>query len=262
MDDLTLNANTEEVQSPQCGNCNPPVHENSRFCNHCGHPIVSISEGSTEEKWIAIKQTGLFFALHAVACCVFSFVDYFKGFSWSIVFDVILALVAVIFFAINWANLKGVLLWNNFSVSRLLGYCGIAVAGSLVVSFLVGWMNRSLFSTDFSYYEFYASHRHSIALAIFFVAVMPALFEELGYRGFLLGKLMLVTDKKQAIFISSFVFAIMHRSVLSLFWLIPFALLLGHVRTKENTLWYGVCMHFCFNFTAVMLEIIAVRHAL
>jgi membrane protease YdiL (CAAX protease family) len=262
LDDLSLTTDTEESQLPHCGNCNLPVHEGSRFCNHCGHVITAVYEGSTEERWVAIKQTALFFAIHAVACCVFSFVDYFKGFSWSIVFDAFLAIVAVIFFAINWSKLKSVLEWHNFSISRLLGYCGIAIVGSLIVSFVVGWMNRSLFSTDFSYYEFYASHRHSIALAIFFVAVMPALFEELGYRGFLLGKLMLVTDTRQAIFISSFVFAIMHRSVISLFWLIPFALLLAHIRTKENTLWYGICMHFCFNFTAVMLEIISVRHAL
>ena len=262
MADLILTNDADEEQLPHCANCDQPIQENSRFCRYCGHAIASVSEGSTEDKWKAIKQTALFFAIHAVACCVFSFFDYFKTFSWSIFIDAFLAVVAVVFFTINWSKLKGVLVWNNFSILRLLGYCGIAITGSLVVNFIVSWMTRSLFSTDVSYYEFYSSHRHSIALAIFFVAVMPALFEELGYRGFLLGKLMLVTDKKQAIFISSFVFAIMHRSFISLFWLIPFALLLGHVRTKENTLWYGICMHFCFNFTAVMLEIISVRHPL
>ena len=260
MDNLSLDIDTEEVQLPRCGNCDHPIHQGSRFCNHCGHALGKIAEESTEEKWNAIRQTALFFAIHAVACCLFSFIDYFKTFSWSIVVDVFLALVSVIFFAINWSRLKGVLIWHNFSALRLFGYCCIAIGGSLVVNFIVGWINRSLFNTDFSYYQFYASHRHSVALAVFFVAVMPALFEELGYRGFLLGKLMLVTDAKQAIFISSFVFAIMHRSIISLFWLIPFALLLGHIRVKENTLWYGICMHFCFNFTAVMLEIIQVRH--
>jgi CAAX protease family protein len=262
LDNLSPATDAEEIQLPRCGSCSEIVNEGSRFCSHCGHSIMGVTGGSSEEKWNAIKQTGLFFAIHAIACCVFSLVSYFKTFEWSILIDVFLAVVAIIFFVINWHKLKNVLIWNNFSVPRLLGYCGIAIAASLVVSFVVGWMNRSLFSTDFSYYLFYASHKHSIALAIFFVAVMPALFEELGYRGFLLGKLMLVTDTRQAIFISSFVFAIMHRSFISLFWLIPFALMLGYVRTKENTLWYGVCMHFCFNFTAVMLEIISLRHPL
>ncbi|HTI61780.1 CPBP family intramembrane glutamic endopeptidase [Mucilaginibacter sp.] len=262
MADLILTNDADEVQLPHCGNCDQPIHENSRFCNHCGQAQTIISEGSTEEKWKAIKQAALFFGIHAVACCVFSFVDYFKTFTWSVVFDSFLAVIAIVFFAINWSKLKNVLVWNNFSALRLLGYCCIAVVGSLLVHFIVGWLNRKLFSTDFSYYEFYAFHRYSIALAILFVAVMPALFEELGYRGFLLGKLMLVTDTKQAIIISSFVFAIMHRSIISLFWLIPFALLLGRVRTKENTLWYGVCMHFCFNFTAITLEIIQWNHHL
>jgi len=262
LDDLNLISEAQEIQLPRCGNCNEPINSGSRFCSHCGCSIIENAEGTTEEKWNAIKQAALFFMIHAVACCLLSFVDYFHAFTWSIVFDILLAAASVIFFVINWSKLKSVLVWRNFSILKLLGYCAIAFGASLVVNFIVGWLNRSLFSTDYSYYEFYASHRHSIALAIFFVAVMPALFEELGYRGFLLGKLMLVTDEKQSIFISSFVFAIMHRSFISLFWLIPFALWLGYIRTKENTLWYGACIHFCFNFTAVMLEIIHLGHSL
>jgi membrane protease YdiL (CAAX protease family) len=262
LDDLSIVPEVVEAQLPHCSNCNEPVHEGNRFCSHCGYAIDEISEESTKEKWNAIRQTALFFAIHAVACCTFSFVNYFKTFTWSIVFDVFLAIIAVVFFAINWSKLKDILLWHNFSVFKLLGYCCLAMMVSFVVSFIVGWLNRSLFSTSFSYYAFYAPHRHSITLAVFFVAAMPGLFEELGYRGFLLGKLMLVTDKKQAIIISSFIFAIMHRSFISLFWLLPFALLIGRIRVKENTLWYGVCMHFCFNLTVVMLEIMQVRHPL
>jgi len=83
---------------------------------------------------------------------------------------------------------------------------------------------------------------------------MPALFEELGYRGYLLQTLLKVADKEQAIYISAFLFAIIHMSFISLFWLIPFALFLGFVRTKENTLWYGVSIHFCFNLTACLFD--------
>jgi membrane protease YdiL (CAAX protease family) len=89
---------------------------------------------------------------------------------------------------------------------------------------------------------------------------MPALFEELAYRGFVLGKLLLVVDKKQAIFISAFIFAIMHMSVLSLFWLVPFALPLAYVRIKENTVWYGIFIHFSFNCTACILDFTHVFH--
>ena len=95
---------------------------------------------------------------------------------------------------------------------------------------------------------------------IFFVAVMPALFEELGYRGFLLQKLLQVVDKRQAIFISAFMFSIMHISFISLFWLFPFALFLAYIRFKENTLWYGVVFHFTFNLTVCLSELYHFHH--
>ena len=84
---------------------------------------------------------------------------------------------------------------------------------------------------------------------VLFVAIMPALFEELGFRGFLLQKLLQVVDKKQAIFISGFLFAIMHTSFISLFWLIPFGLLLAYIRIKENTIWYA----YLFTFASTSL---------
>jgi len=85
---------------------------------------------------------------------------------------------------------------------------------------------------------------------------MPALFEELGYRGYMLQTLLKVAEPDQAIYISAFLFAIIHMSFISLFWLIPFALFLGFVRIKEGTLWYGILIHFCFNLTACMFELL------
>jgi membrane protease YdiL (CAAX protease family) len=254
LNDSIADIEYDEPVLPHCNSCGHIVSEGNRFCNHCGTALQAIPERSDEEKWDAVKQAALFFLIHAVACCVFGFTKYFKTLSWSITFDVFLALVAVFFFSYNWSQLKSVLTWHNFSFLRLLKYCVLAIAGSFLVNIIIDWLNKSLFSKRFSYYAFYADHSHAALLAIFFVAVMPALFEELGYRGFLLGKLQQVTDTKQAIFISSFVFAIMHTSFISLFWLLPFALIIANIRIKQNTLWYGVCIHLCFNLTTIMLE--------
>lgn len=90
---------------------------------------------------------------------------------------------------------------------------------------------------------------------VLFTAVLPALLEELAYRGYLLQVLMKVMDKQQAIFITSVLFALVHLSVLSLFWLVPFAWLLGHVAVKEKTIWYGVVIHFLFNLTACFFDL-------
>lgn len=260
MNDLIFDTDSDESVLSHCVNCNQPIAAESRFCSYCGFAQANNSDEPANEKFSTIKQIALFFLIEAIICCVASFIVFFKTLAWSITFDIILAIVAVVFFSVNWSRYRSLLVWHNFSLVKLLGYCIVAVISSFIVSFFVGWLNQSLFSKDFSYYAFYAPHKHGKELTILFVAVMPALFEELGYRGFLLGKFLQIVDKKQAIFISAFLFAIMHTSFISLFWLIPFALWQSYIRIKENTLWYGVCIHFCFNFTVCMTEILRQNH--
>jgi membrane protease YdiL (CAAX protease family) len=243
-----------------CTQCNEPIAIESRFCRHCGFAQLSNAPAS-DKKWADIKLIAIFFVTDAGICAIANFVHFFHTLTWSIIIDASLAVIATSFFFDNRTLSRTVLLWHRFSIAKLLGYCVIAFVASILVSYTVEWLNRSLFSEEFSYYQVYAGHSYSIALTILFVAVMPALFEELAYRGFVLGKLLHVVDKKQAVFISSFLFAIMHMSFISLFWLVPFALWLGYLRVKENTLWYGVCIHFTFNFTACMIEILRFKHS-
>jgi uncharacterized protein len=257
--DLIQPQNEDIVAERHCVQCNGVISAESRFCKHCGHALVEETV-DTEQKWQDIKLVAIFFAAQAIICAAANYVHVFHTLVWSISIDVVLAILAVTFFCNNWNENRTVFNWRSFSVSKLTGYCIIAAAGSVVVSFCVQWLNRSLFSEEFSYYAFYADYKYGKLLAVFFIAVMPALFEELGYRGFVMGRLLNVVEKNQAIFITSFLFAIMHMSFISLFWLIPFALLLGYVRVKENTLWYGVCMHFMFNFTVCLSEFLRYNH--
>jgi membrane protease YdiL (CAAX protease family) len=86
------------------------------------------------------------------------------------------------------------------------------------------------------------------------IAVSPAIFEELAFRGVIQSGLSRMIEPQQTIYLTAFLFAILHMSFFSLFWLIPFAVFLSYVRNKENTLWYGVIMHFVFNATACFFE--------
>jgi membrane protease YdiL (CAAX protease family) len=243
-----------------CINCNEPVITKSRFCKHCGFAQEDNDAETVDEKWSSIKQLALFYIFDVVICCLHNFTTYFKTLSWSVTFHALLAIVAVTFFCDNWSQNKTLLIWRNFSLRKLSAYLAIIIASSVVINYAVDWLNQSLFSEQFSLYAFYSTYAYGKLLMIFFVAVMPALFEELAYRGYVLQKLLNLADKNQAIFISAFLFAILHFSFISLVWLIPFALLLGYVRVKENTLWYGIAMHFTFNFTACMLELYHLNH--
>lgn len=242
-----------------CIQCGAVTELQFRFCKNCGAPqsaeIVHLGE-----KWGILKQVIAFYLIDIIACILSKFVPAFDTFSWALFFDIAMAVITVAFFAYNWTGNKAIFNWKTFSWQKLATYCGIAVAASLIVHYSISWLNITIYSNDDHYYAYLRGNLWGEFLLIFFVAVMPAIFEELGYRGYLLQALLKVVDKEQAIYISAFLFAIIHFSFISLFWLIPFALLLGYTRIRENTIWYGIFMHFTFNLVSCLLGIFYVAN--
>jgi len=62
-------------------------------------------------------------------------------------------------------------------------------------------------------------------------------------------------DERLVVAVTAFLFAIMHLSLLSLVWLIPFGFFIGHLRRKYDTIWYGIVFHFIFNLTACCIDL-------
>lgn|GEM_PF-323880 len=253
MDNLLVNDDLSGRKN--CLQCKETISAESKFCKHCGGVQTELDAVSYGAKWAIIKQTALFYAIEIIICCVASNVTFFKTLNWSIFFDFLFAIIGVIFFCDKWQANRHTLKWPNFSFLKVCLYAVLAITASVGVSYCTKWLNHTLFSQEMYYYGVYASSSYGKLLMIFFVAVMPALFEELAFRGYLLQNLTYLADSKQAVFISAFLFAIIHMSFLSLFWLIPFALFIGFLRIKEQTIWYGVVIHFFFNLTACMLEL-------
>ena len=249
---------TDEVDLPQtkaCVQCNVLLNINSKFCNSCG-ARQSAPEVKVADQWNLLKQSGLFYALVLLLCCLSKFTDAFQEISWYLVMEIASALLTVVFFALNWSENKALLRWPGFSFQKLSAYCGIAMAVAFLVHYSVTWLNVTIYSQEEHLFNASRDNYYAMFLLVFFTAVTPALFEELGFRGYLLQSLLKVSDVNQAVYISAFLFAIIHLSFISLFWLIPFALFIGYVRVREKTLWYGVFFHFCFNLTACLFELL------
>jgi len=249
----------EDLEIPEqkpCVSCGASIDPNNKFCKNCGTRQSDEDIHWLEKKWTLLKQASLFYLIYIGLCTLSRFTDTFKTIPWFLFLEVVLAGTAVIFFALNWAENKQLLIWRNFSWQKLAAYAAIAITMAFLVHYSVNWLNITVFSRDDHYYSIFAGSKGASFLIILCTAVTPALFEELGFRGYLLQTLIKVTDKEQAVYISAFLFAIIHLSFVSLFWLIPFALFIGYVRIKENTLWYGVFFHFCFNLTACLFELL------
>jgi len=93
----------------------------------------------------------------------------------------------------------------------------------------------------------------SLALNIIVIAVLPALLEEMVFRGYVLRTLRPYGDGF-AVVVSSLLFALMHGNIEQ----IPFAfcvgLALGWLCVSTNNIWLAVAVHFCNNGMSVLLD--------
>ncbi|MBQ5841216.1 MAG: CPBP family intramembrane metalloprotease [Clostridia bacterium] len=96
----------------------------------------------------------------------------------------------------------------------------------------------------------------SLALNLFTMAVLPALLEEMIYRGYIL-RVLRPYGNLFAVLISSALFSLMHGNLRQ----IPFAfivgLVLGSLYVCTNNIWLPIAVHFANNAISVLMEYFA-----
>jgi membrane protease YdiL (CAAX protease family) len=169
--------------------------------------------------------------------------------------EIIIAAITSRFVYLNWQQIKPVLRFNNFKWYILSGVVLIAAVGSLIINISVRELNVTFFHTDVSYIRAYRLYAFPMLVMVYSIAVMPAIFEELAFRGVMYNYCANFLDERLVVIVTAFLFAIMHLSLIALVWLIPFGIFMATLRRKYNTIWYGVFFHFVFNFTACLFDL-------
>lgn len=246
----------ENPELLHCVQCHQLLASGQQFCSYCGAPNTVSIQVSGDQKWRQLKQLALFFGIELL-CCLAALIPTLSG-SGPIVFQLLMCISAVVFFILDWQENKYLLKWPSFSLTKLVAYLGCAIIIALLVDLLVTKLNYSFFnrSHSTSYFSDFESGRLLNYWKLAALTIIPALFEELAYRGYMMQKLLIVADRNEAIYISSILFFLIHLSFISFFWLLPFAIVLGYIRMKEQTLWYGIFIHFVFNLTNAFPDLI------
>lgn len=140
----------------------------------------------------------------------------------------------------------------------LLIPAGLAVClfGSLLSSWMVSLF--SFFGISFSSYE-YALEQQTNApqtlglmlLTVVHTAVLPALLEELVFRGFIMQPLRRYGDWF-AIITSALIFGLVHGNMTQAPFAIFAGLALGYVNVVTGSMWTNILLHFCNNLVAVL----------
>lgn len=100
--------------------------------------------------------------------------------------------------------------------------------------------------------EIVMNNTADLAAAIFSMAVMPGICEELMFRGVILGA---YEDKgrEKALFVSSILFATLHGSVQGLPGQTLMGVVLGYVVIKSSSIYTGMMLHTTYNSLLIMI---------
>lgn len=243
-----------ENEYKNCSNCNYQIISSSSFCNVCGKFQDSANLIHLIERKQHLKHVSIFISFELVICLISQLIED-KNLFTILGCDLIL-IVSSLFFFITLGKEGFVLLkWPNFSVAKVSALILITVISAYFVNNAVAWLNPNIFKVyELPYNLQYNDYKYGNYIMIFSIAIIPAMFEELAYRGYLMEKLLKIMGKEETIYLSSFLFFLMHFSFASIFWLLPFAIILAKQRLKENSLWPGIVLHFFFNFTSCIVD--------
>jgi uncharacterized protein len=247
----------EDQVALQCPSCQANVVDSDAFCGACGKALSQPDEHHTNEDiFNRIAPTLLFYFANLMLLAVYKLTPVFsEDFDGLIAVSIIDILMVTGFSIYFWKSLAPLFSLRFIKIHVLLGTMISAVVCALIVNVVADFINFSLFEEVSSYDSHFTEElAHPFLWATLLICVQPALFEELTFRGFLFNNINGVTSTMGTILITSFMFGFMHLSFLSLMWLIPLGLAAAWLRSRYNTLWYGMVAHFFYNFTITALE--------
>lgn len=114
---------------------------------------------------------------------------------------------------------------------------------------------QSLFQTEAAAYSTdYLEAGWSWGMILVIVAVQPAIFEELAFRGIIGASLERVLEPREALIVTALLFAGLHLNPLMFPHLFLMGLGLGYLRRASGSLYPCMILHFCHNSLVVLSE--------
>ncbi|WP_430467300.1 CPBP family glutamic-type intramembrane protease [Winogradskyella ouciana] len=237
-----------------CSSCKTVFLEEVKFCTNCGQSLLKSKVGTRTTSLNIILAFYVIFLLFAVAA-YFLYEQYPFSLKVEIIIESIFALLVLGFSALDYKAILKLYKLPKIDWKIVTFSVVFPIFSAFTVYFTVEYANTHLFeSFEDNYYGGYTFLDHPLFWAILFTAILPPIFEELAFRGFLFNQLQKLVSEKVTIIATAFIFALVHFSFISLIWILPFGLILGYIRSKYNTLWYGIVIHFIHNFIIIMID--------
>ncbi|TDQ25608.1 CPBP family intramembrane glutamic endopeptidase [Tenacibaculum caenipelagi] len=233
----------------QCGNCKKRYETNVNFCSTCGNQLL-------EKKSNVIDFIIAFYVSIIVFIGLSFFIyDGYKENIWvEILVESLFISLVIGFSLVRRKEMLQLYKFPKINKGLLSLYILVTIVNSFLVYYGVEFVNSFINDVSLNSYESYLYLDYPFLWALIFIAILPPIFEELAFRGFLFNLLTEVTSVKSTIIATSLLFALVHFSFISLIWIFPFGLFLGYLRFKYDSLWLPMLIHFIHNLCVLLVD--------
>jgi membrane protease YdiL (CAAX protease family) len=237
------------MKCPKCETENTKAHP---FCGKCGTKLIARPEDNYH---VAVRNTKVFFFILLGYIALLNFAKFKSNYITSLITDLIFAGIVITFFLLNYKVLIAFIRPKVSNVKLLIILCVSFPAFAFIITHFADFLNQSSFnSNNSSYYEHYSDSPFPLLFCIISIGVFPAIFEEIAFRGILFNELKNIMSVNATIILTTILFTILHFSFISFLWIFPIGLLFGYLRSKYNTLIYGIIGHFIYNTSIVLIQ--------
>lgn len=248
-----------------CGICGNALRPGVRFCGRCGAEqglAVPRDAGAGREvrepavrTRLHVGDAGLMVALVAYFAMLLPGIvllardelPTLRDLLWA---ELAIGVVAVVGMAWMWRDTLPLL-----RAPRVTGRDAAIAVGGIGVALAVAWTVSAilpdLFVGDTWLFELEGA---GLGYALVHAAVVPAIVEELAFRGVVLTALTAVFRPAIAVAVSAMLFAILHLSPMAFPHLLVLGALLGAARVRTGSVWPCVAIHLVYNTIVIAAQ--------
>ena len=247
-----------------CRACQGVVATDARFCRHCGtdlKPGLAIAEQQERTRrqnleWSLIRNLVWFYTLYLMTIVPLYSVPDDSLATAMLVVGGIDAVLILTYWHLTQASLGNALRpRQGLAIPTLVGVALLVVLlpinygyhGALQWWFGIGEGHMHSLTEPFE------TAGYGLAVQLFCLAVMPAIWEEIAFRGLILDRLERVAGRTEALWLTAALFAIIHAQWLSLPYLFLMGAVLGYLRQRSGSLLPGMALHGLHNALVVVL---------
>lgn len=241
-----------------CTGCGRVLRLDAAFCPNCGRPrgaepgntipgATTLPDDSFSGRWAELRTVIWLFGLLLASSLVLGWVSRIDRSPWPEAITSGIDAVVILAFAI----------WRYRAILPLLrlptltARSFLAVSTVIAISFGTIWTYFAILkSAGFPFIHLAQSFRNahwSTASMFVLVCLMPAIFEELAFRGVIQSGLERVLDEREALVIQAALFSVLHLTPLIFASHFLIGLCFGYVRRRTGSLYPGMVLHGSWN---------------